>query len=169
MKKIAEEKKEIVRDAKGRIVKGVAQDTNKNGTAGRPCEFCKDAERLLKISRDYFTKCKEPKLIPFIEEWALELDINDSTLVDWADKKNKKNELEHPEFYTIYIKVKNLQKLRLKQKALGRFNPHGPLTLLRFDHGAMETEKRILVGDKDNPIANKYDITITEAKNLNEE
>ena len=155
-------KKKIIRDSKGRIVKGIAQETNKNNTAGRPCEYCKDAERLLKISTDYFVKCKEPKMIPFIEEWALELDINDSTLVAWADKINAKGELEHPEFNTIYTKLKNLQKLRLKQKALGRFNPHGALTLLRFDHGAMETEKRIIAGDPNAP--QKFDITITEAK-----
>ena len=47
---------EIERDEKGRITKGVAQDTNKNGTAGRHCEACEKMPDILNIVVTYYNE-----------------------------------------------------------------------------------------------------------------
>lgn len=147
---------ELNQDELGRFVGGLAQDTNKNGTAGRPCEFCKDPEKVMNKVRDYLDRCKKGQggkpIMPFIEELAIELDVLDATLTNWANKENEQKEPEHPEFLTAYLYVKMFQKLRLQQRALGRYNPTGALSLLKFNHGMMETDKKILAGDRNEPL-----------------
>src|ERR1035437_3849242 len=59
-------KPQIVRNKKGQIVKGIAQDTNKNGTAGAPCHYCKDKEKKKKKKKKkifffFFDKNKKHK------------------------------------------------------------------------------------------------------------
>src|ERR1035437_11155460 len=83
-------KPQIVRNEKGQIVKAVAQDTNKNGTAGAPCKYCKDKENKQKIVDDYIKLHQESVkgTIPWIEELALLLDVDDETLTNWANKKD---------------------------------------------------------------------------------
>lgn len=129
---------------------------------GRPCLFCQNSEEYLTKSQMYLDRCQKGKdgkqTIPFIEELAFELNTIDENIVNWANKAQDNGELEHPEFFTIYTTVKMLQKLRLKQRSLGRYNPTGALTLLRFDHGAMETSKQIHAGDANEPLQ----ITIIE-------
>ena len=54
----------------GRIIKGGPQDTNKNGTAGAPCGYCKDKEIIQKITDDYLKiwfKCKYGSKVDFID------------------------------------------------------------------------------------------------------
>lgn len=128
---------------------------------GRPCKYCENKEHYLKIATDYINKCKtgeKPKM-PFVEELAMLMDIDDGTLVIWAKKIKADEEdiedeprLEHPEINAVYSMLKTTQKLRLKQRALGRYNAAGPLALLRFDHGAIDTSKQILTGDKSEPL-----------------
>lgn len=166
------QEQQIECDESGRIIKGIAQDTNKNGTAGRPCEYCKDKEEIQKITEAYFKRCYEskPQQIPFIEELALLLDHDDETITLWAKKKrkdiendNEENSLEHPEFSALYRKLKTLQKLFLSKRILGRYNPSGAISLLKWHHGLIETEKQILAGEKNEPL----EIVIVEDKTIN--
>lgn len=146
---------EIVRDDKGKIVSGIAQDTNKNGTAGRPCKLCTNKEEYQKIIDDFYGKCRkagEGKLVmPWFEELALDLDCDDETVKIWATKEND-GSLEHPEFSATYSKINTLQKLRLSQRLLGRYNPTGAIKLLEWNHNKISSEKKILAGDKNEPL-----------------
>ena len=156
-------KPQILRDKKGRIVKPIPQDTNKNGTAGNPnfiCKYCTNKEKYQKIADDYLNQIKGSvkKEVPWIEELALLLDVDDSTLTRWATKEEN-GVLEHPELHTAYLSLKSIQKLRLKQRALGRFNPHGALYLLNADHKVIQTTKEVVTGDVNEPMH----IIITES------
>jgi hypothetical protein len=91
-------------------------------------------------------------IIPYVEELAMEMNTIDENIVNWAKKTLENGEPEHPEFLTIYQNVRMIQKLRLKQRALGRYNPVGALTLLRFDHGAVEVNKQVIAGSENEPI-----------------
>ncbi len=123
---------------------------------GRPCKYCENKEEYQKIVDDYIERCRSAKdgkaVMPWIEELALELNTIDETLSEWAKRKITDGSLEHPEFSASYATVKMLQKLRLQQRSIGRYNPAGSLALLRFNHGMMDTSKQILAGDKNEPI-----------------
>ena len=153
---------QIERDDKGQITKGIAQDTNKNGTAGRPCEYCQDKDAILQKTTSYFELCWQKMKMPFVEELSLELDKDDDTIVEWAKKKNDDDCFEHPEFSAIIKKLKTLQKLRLMQRILGRYNATGGIYLLKVNYGMIEAEKRILAGESREPL----EIIITEEKPL---
>jgi hypothetical protein len=164
------EQPQIERNEKGQIVKGVAQDTNKNGTAGRPCEYCEDKENKQKIVDSYLKGIQESDkpAIPWVEELALLLNIDDGTLVNWANKIDDEGDgtvHEHPELFASYRRLKSVQKLRLKQRAvIGRFNPHGALYLLNADHKVIQTTKEILASDTNEPLK----IVIVDEKPLHE-
>lgn len=154
----------------GKIVSGGPQDTNKNGTGGRPCGYCSDP-KVQEITNKYIEECSnqaKPK-IPYIQELAIRLDTWADILEDWEDKKLDSGELEHPDFYRSCKKIRNMQQFKLLERTLGRFNPTGAIFQLKVNHKYIETEKKLLVGDPDNPLHNKYDITITEARGLDEE
>lgn len=122
---------------------------------GRPCKFCENKEVILKTTNDYFTKCytSKPQQIPFLEELALILDVDEDTIKLWADKMmrtdGQEDRREHPEFFGLWCKLKTTQKLFLSKRILGRYNPTGAISLLKWHHGMMETEKRILAGSKE--------------------
>lgn len=162
----SEVKLAIERNKLGQIVKGIAQDTNKNGTAGRPCLYCEDKENKQKIVDDYIKLHQQStkNTIPWVEELALLLDISDVTLVNWTQKLDDNDELEHPDLVTAYAKLKSLQKLRLKQRAIGRFNPHGALYLLNADHKVIQTNKELHGNADGEPLK----IIITEERQLEE-
>ena len=145
---------QIERNEKGQIVKAIAQDTNKNGTAGRPCVYCQDKEAKQKIVEDYIKLHTESVkfTVPWIEELALLLDVDDGTLVNWVNKTDDNDKREHPELLASYSKLKSLQKLRLKQRAIGRFNPHGAFYLLNADHKVVQTDRKIVTGENNEPL-----------------
>lgn len=74
-------KKEIVRDSKGRIVKGVAQETNKYGTAGAPSKY---EPKYCQMLIDHMSQGLS------IEAFAGVADISIDTIYKWVKK--------HPEF-----------------------------------------------------------------------
>jgi len=137
-----------------------SDDTQKRA-GGRPCEYCKDKDVKQKIAEEYLRQCYhgKPQQIPFIEELAILLDCDDETITLWAKKKIKDTEnkdiedsLEHPEFSAIVTKLKMIQKLLLMKRILGRYNPTGAISLLRWHHGMIETQKQILAGEKAEPL-----------------
>jgi len=104
-------------------------------TVGRPTKY---NEETVKKTQKYFDSCRASGSMPFIEELALELDVNDDTIVEWS----KNNE----EFSAAVSKVKLLQKLSLKKGALSKqLQPTTAIFLLKVNHGMNEEEKK----DKD--------------------
>lgn len=161
-----EEKPQIVRDEKGRIVKPIPQDTNKNGTAGRPCECCKNMEVVLQVTQDYLSEARNARksnkpFIPYQQDLADRLDIDADTVWAWATKKTNTGDLEHPEFAGLVKSLNNIKELLLLQRTTGRYNPTGAIFQLKTKHGYIETEKRILNGGEDNE---PLEIRIVEAK-----
>ncbi len=155
------------RNEKGQWVKG--NDASVGNEGGRPCRYCEEETALSHRTAKYIERCTSSTkpMIPYIEELALEMGVDDSEIVSWANKvKPDTEELEHPEFNTAYKRIKMIQKLRLQQRTQGRFNPTGAIFLLKANHGFMESEKRILAGDKDQPM--KLEIEITEEKKREE-
>lgn len=139
----------IERDEKGRIITPLPQDTNKNGTTGRPCKYCSNKDEYQKITNEYVrvsTRSEGKVTIPFIEELSLKLGVHRETVLEWAKHP------DHPEFSDSISTLQTIQSLRLQQRILGRYNPTGAIALLKWHHGMIETSKQILAGDKDEPI-----------------
>lgn len=121
---------------------------------GRPCEYCKDKDKIQMVVDDYIKKHRnfgEKASIPFIEELAMILDRDDETIQLWAEKETE-GVLEHPELNASIKVLMNIQKLRLKQRTLGRYNPTGAIFQLKANHGLIETEKKVLTGDGNSPL-----------------
>lgn len=119
---------------------------------GRPTKYNEEMYRKIKKYfddcfngvRDSEGKLIKPPSVPYIEELELMLDIDDDTIVSWANDPDK------IEFSATYNKLKKLQKLRLKQILVrGKTNPMGAKFLLEAEYGLMASEKQILVADRD--------------------
>ena len=132
----------IERDKKGKITKGVAQDTNKNGTAGRPTKYDpKYADELLEFfsidpnyekELDHYDKGevkwtdykKMANKLPTLIDFAKKIGVHDDTLEDWSKAKNEDNTPKHPEFVRAYARAKELQKWFIIENGLnGLYNP----------------------------------------------
>lgn len=123
-----------LRDRKtGKITKGVAQDTNKNGTAGKPTtydpKYCDEILSFFSGSRYERVVIEEehketkqgrtdrvkyryiPNDLPHLEAFARSIGVSYRTLYSWAhDKKEGGEELVYPEFAEAYATAKQLQK-----------------------------------------------------------
>lgn len=149
---------------------------NKHKNAGRPCQYCENKEKYQSLTEEYLKKSRqktgEKVAIPFIEELADVLDKDDETITIWANKRIKDKEgkdteeFEHPEFAQVIKRILSLQKLRLLQRTLGRFNPTGAIFQLKVNHGLIETEKRVLAGAVNEPLL--VEIINEDRKNLEE-
>lgn len=106
---------------------------------GRPSKLTPE---VMEKAKKYVESCanmQEGKVrVPYIEELALLLKVNEDQLVNWS----KENE----EFGEIYTTLKTIQKWRLKQKTFGGKNALGSMFLLKTLYGLVETDKRILAG-----------------------
>lgn len=125
--------------------------------AGPKCQYCEHKEKIQNLVDTYLSKFRtknggEKLAIPFIEELADVLDYPSRTLENWYNRKDKGGQDEHPDFIASYDKLMNIQKLRLKQRTLGRYNPTGAIFQLKANHGMIETEKKILTGDSNEPL-----------------
>ena len=159
--KVPEGEKQVIpavldpnRDEKGQFIKGNTASVGNEG--GRPCDYCRDRERLQKIADDYINKCEGTTdgkaSIPFQEELALKMRKYREILIEWEKKKTPEGVLEHPEFANTIKRIESLQRLRLMQRTLGRYNPTGAIFQLKANHGFMESEKRVIAGDKNEPL-----------------
>lgn len=136
--------------------------------AGRKCYYCENKEKVQRVVDDYLEKHQtfgEKASIPFIEELAMILKRNASRINDWVIKKDEEGKPEHPDLINSIDRLKNIQKLRLLQRTLGRYNPTGAIFQLKANHGLIETEKKVLTGDSREPLL----IELIEAKQLPEE
>lgn len=106
---------------------------------GRPPKIANE-ERAISILDEYLSYCEENKLIPYQSELASDwMDISEDTLQRYEDK--------WPTF------AERIKKLESKQKThLLRGEGAMSIFQLKANHGMMETEKRVLAGDRNEPI-----------------
>jgi len=112
-------------------------------TGGRPSKY---SDEILAKAEDYFLKCYgkidgRPR-VPFIEELALELGVDEDTIVEWKNKRNNDGSLKYPEFSATYSKIYTLQKLRLKQTGLTGKSQSFVIFLLSSNHGMLPADKQ---------------------------
>lgn len=154
------------KDKDGKFAKG---NKASGGAGGRPCEFCPQHEEIIKKFSLYTEYCKgkvdEHIHCPFLEEICGDyLDILAETLWQWvANDKEMPHDLNHNRKYHAELSksVKALlqfQKRFLLNHSLFNNQVSGAIFQLKANHGMIETEKRILAGDKEN----KLEIIITE-------
>lgn len=138
-------------------------ELTKKHEGGRPCEYCKRKDEIDKVTREYIQSARDKKgtkdaFVPYQQELADMLDVDGDTVYQWTIKQNEDNSLEHEEFSGLIKKLNNLKELFLLKRTMGRFNPTGAIFQLKTKHGYMETDKRVLAGDSNEPL----EIVITE-------
>lgn len=126
------------------VMQGQIVESKPKHPGGRPSKY---NERMLKIAQDYLMKCRgdidgKPRM-PFIEELAMLCNVDDKTINTWTEEEN------NTEFRATINKLKNLQKLRTIQRGFNAKNPTFAIFMLKANHGMMETEKQVLVADRD--------------------
>lgn len=95
-----------------------------NKNFGRPTKY---SDEIVNIAREYLISCEENNETPFIEELALKIGVDDSTLWNWSGK--------YEEFAQIYNALLTYQKLDLKKKSLkGDYASRIASLLLSSDH-----------------------------------
>lgn len=122
---------------------------------GRPTEY--DPLFAEAVDSYILTTGKENMTLPKREGLAKFLHVNVDTVQEWCKI--------YPEFSVAVKKIDELQKERLMDDGLyGGKEVNSPMAifLLKANHGMIETEKRILAGDQENPI--KVDIGVTLSK-----
>lgn len=122
------------RDEQGRFIEGNSQDTNKNGTAGRPTdyksEYCEQIVEFFDVppfktvelittdkrtGRKYANQEFQGSALPTMERFAANIGVDDDTLVEWGKK--------HPEFAAAVLRAKRLQKdILVTNGLLGLYN-----------------------------------------------
>lgn len=146
----SEQPKPLQDPKNGQIIKGVAQDTNKNGTAGRPTdykpEYCDqlvaffDVEPYEKIiieeqirentEKGTRSETKKYKLVasklPTFVRFARSIGVSTKTVWQWANDRTSDEPdapLKYPEFSKAYAEAKELQKDFLIQNGLQGTSP----------------------------------------------
>lgn len=102
--------------------------------SGRPTKYNEEIQRK---ADEYINGFLNNKDIPYIEELALLLDIDEDTVGNWSK--------EYPIFFGTVKKIKLMQKFRLQKISYDKdYNPSGSIFQLKANHGMIETEKRIV-------------------------
>ncbi len=95
---------------------------------GRPTKYKKE---FIEAIEKYYKNCINKAQIPYIEDIALLLGVDEATVWRWSEAK--------PDFCNAIDRIKLLQKKQLKRLALK--SPYGAIFLLKANHGLIETEK----------------------------
>ena len=106
---------------------------------GRPTKY---NENTVVITREYYQECLDTDIIPYVESLQRKLDIDYDTVIAWSDK--------YLPFSQLIKKIKDLQKNRLQEVALGqrKGNVIGAIFLLKVNHGFIETQKSVVQTDQ---------------------
>lgn len=98
---------------------------------GRPTKY---NEEMLASAQSYVQHCQDAQEMPFMEEIALRLGVNEDTVVEWTKI--------YYEFSATVETLRTLQKLHLKKGALEKkLHPSLSIFLLKANHGMNEEEK----------------------------
>lgn len=112
---------------------------------GRPTKY---NSSMIDIASDYISRCsREATELPTIEGLALELGVDDETIGLWAQKDKA--------FSAAVKDLKSKQKQQLMNDGLyggKEVNSTMAIFLLKVNHEMVETEKRILAGENNNPL-----------------
>lgn len=118
---------------------------------GRPTKY---SEAVLVQLDDYLERFPIENTtgeLPTMEGFALHIGVNTDTIQEWQKK--------HPEFSVSIKRLMHIQKHRLVNDGLyggKEVNSTMAIFLLKANHGLIETEKQIHIGDKDNPLTVEY-------------
>lgn len=158
--KLSTEKEEAIQ---GEIV----EDKPKH-PGGRPSKY---NEGMLKIAKDYLFESmkgetykdkhgveKRRLKMPLLEELARLCGVHGETLTEW--------EKEYTEFSETLKMLRELQKERIIQRGFGMGNPTFAIFMLKANHGMMETEKRILSGERN---SEPMQVTINDYKSAEQQ
>ena len=105
---------------------------------GRPTKYRKEFIRTIE---KYHKNCIKKGQIPFIEDIALLLGVNDDTINEWSKAKS--------DFSATIKKIKLLQRMMLKRNGLeGKVNTTMAIFLLKTEHGMIEPQ---YLRDRDDP------------------
>lgn len=117
---------------------------------GRPSSY---SDEKLQIAERYYMTClrgevvkdkngeeKRIQKLPLMEELARLCGVHGETLTNWCD--------QNEEFFETVKKIKELQKEKIIMKGFSAKNPAFSIFMLKANHGMIETEKRVLTGEK---------------------
>jgi len=97
---------------------------------------------------EYLQSCgKEQTTLPTKEGFAVYLGHDTDSLVEWVKK--------YPDFSVAIKRIEAAQKIQLMSDGMyggKEVNSTMAIFLLKVNHNMIETEKRILAGDENNPI-----------------
>lgn len=117
--------------------------------AGRPSAY---QPQFIETAKAYIASCgREATELPTIEGLSLAIGVDDTTLLAWADAKNEDGSLKNPEFLATIKDLKSAQKAQLVNDGLyggKEVNSSMAIFLLKANHNMVETERRMLVGEK---------------------
>lgn len=103
---------------------------------------------ILNIGRQTLNSLLASGQLVTLYNWSSACNISDSYLTELGKTHSEINEL--------IKEFKVAQEHQLESNGLsGKFNSIMSIFLLKAKHGYMETDKRILTGDKDNPVTIK--------------
>lgn len=133
------------------VQQGQLVEEPKKNLGGRPSKY---NEGMLNKANKYIYKCLngEPgfdkngkriikQKLPLLEELARICGVDSETLMNWTKEDER--------FFDAIKRVKELQKERIIQKGFSATNPTFSIFMLKANHGMMETEKQVLVQDRD--------------------
>lgn len=82
--------------------------------------------------------------IPYLEELALELNVDEDTINRWRKAKYKSGKHKYEEFYGAIKKLKTIQKLRLLKATFNKSTATGSIFQLKVNHKMIETNRNEL-------------------------
>jgi len=107
---------------------------------------------VLSECEEYIAINSSAPSLPTIEGLSLHLGVSDDTMADWCEK--------HPEFRAAYKRVFKLQKNQLMVDGMyggKEVNSAMAIFLLKANHGMIETERKLLGNDSDEPLRVRLD------------
>lgn len=130
----------IKRNAKGQFTQQPPPDVRDPvGDAHRPSLYDEGAQEY---ADNWFAEKKANREIAWIEELALDLDVDDNTLVRWATETDEANNFLRPKFRATYVKIMAWQKMVLKNNGIsGKFNGRMSMFLLSANHETIEKKE----------------------------
>lgn len=113
---------------------------------GRPTKY---NDSVIALAEEYISMCgREQTKLPTVEGLALHLNVDDTTLLNWANAKVKSidkegnecenDELLYPEFFATLKKIKMLQKEQLVNDSFyggKEVNAAAGIFMLKANHG----------------------------------
>ena len=99
---------------------------------------------------------EEPNTLPTFEKFAVSIDVNTDTLLEWKNKKNKDGTLFYPKFSAAYKKAKNLQKAMLVDLGMrGLYNPTFTIFVAKNITDMHDVQRQEVSGPDGQPLETK--------------